>query len=75
MIDHRRLTGSYHLFDLIKHALDQFWFALQQFRGKLLIDPGLQQKGTVGDLTFSPFTPKFKKYILPTFLMSNVWVR
>ena len=23
----------------------------------------------------NPFTPKFKKYILPTFLKSNVWVR
>ena len=23
----------------------------------------------------NPFIPKFKKYILPTFLKSNVWVR
>ena len=24
---------------------------------------------------FNPFAPKFKKYILPTFLKRNVWVR
>ena len=26
-------------------------------------------------LSLKPFTPKFKKYILPTFLKSNMYVR